>query len=193
VVQGLADIREMLSYQSEKITLTSQGDREIDEDISSEMQKAFSSWPLNQFQSSLEAELRKGIETTIATVIEQAGQAKSPLSAAVGESHPDYGTLHQRSRGRVAVSRCSTTTSIILGEMHYTSTSYLKNSKPTTTLEIDESISKEQLEVETSFSFVPSWWMTKFMTARAVKIDIIKLSTQGWQANIHSFNVRSHS
>ncbi len=28
------------------------------------------------------------------------------------------------------------------------------------------------------------------MTARAIKVDMLKLSTQGWQAKINSFNVR---
>jgi hypothetical protein len=70
------------------------------------------------------------------------------------------------------------------------STSYRISPKSTSTLDMDTGISKEQLQVETSFSFVPSWWVTRFMTARAVKIDVLKLSTQGWRANINSFNVR---
>ncbi len=59
MVEGLAEIRNMISYQSETITLRGQGERQINEDISSEIQKAFASWPSDQFQSTLEAELRK--------------------------------------------------------------------------------------------------------------------------------------
>jgi hypothetical protein len=190
VVEGLAGIRNMLSYQSETITLRDQGEHQTNENISSEIQKAFASWPFDQFQSTLEAELRKGIETAIARVIEQAGQTGPPLSTAIG-NYPDCATLLERDqKGRVAVSRSSTTKSMVFGEMHYISTSYLNNPGSTSTLNMQKTISKEQLQVETSFSFVPSWWVTRFMTARAIKVDLLKLSTQGWQANIHSFNVR---
>jgi hypothetical protein len=179
----------MLSYQPETITLHSQGEHELTDNVSSEMRKDFSSWPLNQFQAALEAELRKGIETTVATVIDEAGHTKSPLSTTL--DRPDCGILLQRHRGRVAVSQCSETKSMVLGEMHYRSTSYLINPKPNITFEMDGRTTDGQLEVETGFSFVPSWWMTKFMTGRALKFDIVKLSTQGWQTNIHSFNVRN--
>ena len=74
MVEGLAGIRNMLSYQSETITLRDQGKRQTNEDISSEIQKAFASWPFDQFQSTLEADLRIGIKTAIAQVIEQAVQ-----------------------------------------------------------------------------------------------------------------------
>jgi hypothetical protein len=106
----------MLSYQSETITSHSQGENELADNVSSEMQKAFSSWPLNQFQATLEAELRRGIETTVATATEEAGFTKSPLSTAL--DRPDCGTLLQRHRGRVAVSQCFETKSMVLGEMH---------------------------------------------------------------------------
>jgi len=191
VVEGLAGIRNMLSYQSETITLRDQGERQINEDISSEIQKAFASWPFDQFQSTLEAELRKGINTAIARVTEQAGQTSPPLSTAIEDCHPDCAILLDRHhKGRAAVSRSSTTKSMVFGEMHYISTSYLNNPKSTSTLDIQKSISTEQLQVETSFSFVPSWWVAPLMTARAVQINVLKLSTQGWEANIHSFNVR---
>jgi hypothetical protein len=190
VVEGLADIRNMLSYQPETITLRGQGERQTNEDISSEIQKAFASWPFDQFKSTLEAELRQEIDTAIARATEQAGQTGPPLSIAVGDCHPDCETLLERyQKGKVAVTRSSTTKSMVFGEMHYMSTSYLISPKSTSTLDMDTGISKEQLQVETSFSFVPSWWVTRFMTARAVKIDVLKLSTQGWQANMHSFNV----
>jgi hypothetical protein len=191
MAEGLADIRNMLSYQSETINLRGQGEHRINEDISSEIQKAFASWPFDQFQSTLGAELRKGIDTAISQAIQQAGQMDPPLSNAIGHCHLDCATLLERhQKGRVAVSRSSTTKSMVFGEMHYISTSYLNNTKSTSTLDMNKSISKERLQVETSFSFVPSWWVTRFMTARAVKIEILKLSTQGWQANILSFNVR---
>jgi hypothetical protein len=181
----------MLSYRSETITLHDQGERQTNEDISSEIQKAFASWPFDQFKSTLEAELRKGIDAEIARVTEQAGQTGPPLSTAIGDCHPDCATLLERyQKGKVAVTRSSTTKSIVFGEMHYMSTSYLISPNSNSTLDMNTCISKEQLQVETSFSFVPSWWVTRFMTARAVKIDVIKLSTQGWQANIQSFNVR---
>ena len=190
MVEGLADIRNMLSYQSETTTVRDQGERQTNEDISSEIQKTFASWPFDQFKSTLEAELRQGIDTAIAQVTEQAGQMGPPLSTAVGDCHPDCGTLLERYQNRkVAVTRSSITKSMVFGEMHYRSTSYLISSKSNSTLDMDTGISKEQLQVETSFAFVPSWWVTRFMTARAVKIDVLKLSTQGWQANIHSFNV----
>lgn len=191
MVEGLAGIRNMLSYQSETITLRDQGERQTNEDISSEIQKAFASWPFDQFQSTLEAELRKGINTAIARVTEQAGQTSPPLSTAIEDCHPDCAILLDRHhKGRVAISRSSTTKSMLFGEMHYISTSYLNNPKSTSILDIQKIISTEQLQVETSFSFVPSWWVIKFMTARAIKVDVLKLSTQGWQAKINSFNVR---
>lgn len=190
MVEGLAEIRNMLSYQSETITLRDRGEHQTNEDISSEIQKAFASWPFDQFRSTLEAELRKGIDTAIARATEQASQTGPPLSTAVGDCHPDCETLLERyQKGKVAVTRSSTTKSMVFGEMHYISTSYLISPKSTSTLDMDTGISKEQLQVETSFSFVPSWWVTRFMTARAVKIDVLKLSTQGWQANMHSFNI----
>ena len=191
MVEGLADIRNMLSYQSETIILRDQGERQTNEDISSEIQKAFASWPFDQFQSTLEADLRIGIKTAIAQVIEQAVQNGAPSSTAVGDCQSDCDTLLERYRkGKIAVTRSSTTKSMGFGEMHYMLTSYLINPKSPLTLDMDTVISKEQLQVETSFSFVPSWWVTRFMTARAVKIDVLKLSTQGWRANINSFNVR---
>jgi hypothetical protein len=189
VVQGLADIREMLSYQSNTVTLRNQDEHGLVDDISSEIRKAFSSWPLNQLQSTFETELRKGIETTIATVAEQDRQQQSTASTAIGEAQLECKTLLQRYRNRIAVSRCSITKPMVLGEVHYESTAYRITSNLTTASEKDEGRSKEQLEVETSFSFVPSWWMTKLMAARVVKLDILKLSTQGWQTQIQSFNV----
>jgi hypothetical protein len=124
-------------------------------------------------------------------VLEQHGRQKSPLSGVVEELQPDCDTLLQRYRNRVAFSHCSKTKSTVLGEIHYKNASYLISPKTTKNeKESDSTISTGQLEVETSFSFVPSWWMTKFVTARAVKFDIVKLSTQGWQTNLHSFNVR---
>ncbi|KAN0093828.1 hypothetical protein V8E51_017012 [Hyaloscypha variabilis] len=78
---------------------------------------------------------------------------------------------------------------MILGDIHYRSTSYRTSSKPIQASEKDEIICKEQLEVETSFSFVPSWWTLKLVSARGFKLDIVKLSTQGWQTNMHTFNV----
>jgi hypothetical protein len=168
--------------------LHSQGEPRIVEDLSSEIQKALSSWPLAQFRSALEAELRKEIQTTIIGVLKQHGKPKPPVSDVVEELHPNSVTLLQRYRKRAEVSHCSTTKFTALGEMHYKTISYLISPKTIKT-EKDSAISTEQLEVETSFTFVPSWWMSKLVTARAVKVDIVKLSTQGWQTNIHCFNV----
>lgn len=191
MVEGLADIRNILSYQSEIIALRGQVENQINEENWSEIQKALASWPSNQFQSILDAELRKGIDTAIARVAEQFGQTGPPVSTAIGGCHPDCVTLLDRhQKGKVAVSRSYTTKSMLFGEMHYTSTSYRNNPKLTSTLDMPKNISKEQLQVEKSFSFVPSWWVTRFMTARAIKVDMLKLSTQGWQAKINSFNVR---
>lgn len=189
MVQGLADMREILCCHSETVTLRGQEAHGNIEEISSVIRKAVSSWPLGQLQSALEAELRKGLETTIATVVEQARQQQSPMSIAVAEVHKDSETLLRRHRNRVAVSHCSVTRPMLVGKIHYKSTSYRITANLITALEKDEIIHKEQFEVETSFSFVPSWWMIKFMTARAVKLDILKLSTQGWQTNIRYFNV----
>ena len=190
-MQGLAELREILSCQSEVTTSSNQAHPGFVEDVSAEMQNAISSWPLGgQLQSTLEAELRKSIQRTVLAMVEQSSQQNSLITTVPAEGQPDWKTLLQRHRRRVVVSRGSTITSMALGEIHYRSTSYRTTSKLAIASDEDESISKEQLEVESSFTFVPSWWMTKLITARSVKFDITKLSTQGWRTNIQSFNVR---
>lgn len=184
----------MLSCHSEVTTSRSQEDPGFVEDVSSKMRKAISSWPLgDQLQSTFEAELRKTIQSTILTMVEQSSQQNSLSSTVADEGQSDHETLLQRHRSRVVVSQGSAITSMVLGEIHYRTTSYRTTSKLAIASDEDkdETIYKEQLEVESSFTFVPSWWTTKLITARSIKFDLVKLSTQGWRTNIQSFNVRS--
>ncbi len=191
MAKGIADIRERLSFHGETVTLHGEAESEIVRDLSSEIQKALSSWPLDQFRSVLEAELRKEIQTTIVSVLDQHKQQRAPLSSVIEELNPDSGALLGRYRNRRAVSTCSTTTPTMLGQVHYKTTSYIISTQSAMAVEHESTKPAAKLEVETVFSFVPSWWMTKLLTTRAIKVDIFKLSTQGWQTNIHSFNVCS--
>ncbi|PMD38288.1 hypothetical protein L207DRAFT_585193 [Hyaloscypha variabilis F] len=164
VVQGLADLRGTLSCNAEVITSHNHEGPGFVNDVSSKLQNVISSWPV-------------------------AGQQNSSDITAVDKGQSDSEILLRMHRSRVAVSRCTAITPMILGDIHYRSTSYRTSSKPIQASEKDESIYKEQLEVETSFSFVPSWWTLKLVSARGFKLDIVKLSTQGWQTNMHTFNV----
>ena len=43
-------------------------------------------------------------------------------------------------------------------------------------------------EVETTYTFVPFWWVVKFGVT-AFELDLPQFSTQGWQAKIRAWNV----
>jgi hypothetical protein len=49
--------------------------------------------------------------------------------------------------------------------------------------------SDKKLERETSFIFVPSWWIIKLGLGYGVKFDLNAMCSQGWQVNVRSFNV----
>jgi hypothetical protein len=47
----------------------------------------------------------------------------------------------------------------------------------------------KELERETSFIFIPSWWLMKLGLGYGFKFDLNAMSSHGWQLNIKSFDV----
>jgi len=79
-----------------------------------DFREALSSWPVNQFRTTLEAELSKENQRTVTTITEQTGERKHLLSTAIQEVHADRAALFQRYRNRVGVSHYSITKSLLL-------------------------------------------------------------------------------
>jgi hypothetical protein len=89
---------------------------------------------------------------------------------------------------RCLLSKSFKVTRTILGEMRCTVTTY-RIIRPSTDLDFESLGNEGEVQVETTFDVIPSWWLVKFGIASVFKFDM--LSSQGWQAKMASFNVRS--
>lgn len=188
--QGLADLCERLAYSSSTVTPLSEEDRSIPVEVSSEIRQATSFWETNNVQSAgLKAQLTHVVQNTFTSVLEEQRE-KHGIPSATSEICliPHARSVSKRS-GRRVLHSSSKVTRTILGEMHCTVTTF-QIIEPSRQSDLEQSDSKERLEIETNFSLVPSWLVVKFGLARVFKFDIMQLSSQGWQAKMATFNVR---
>lgn len=95
-------------------------------------------------------------------------------------------------RRRRALDSSLRVTRTIFGEIHCTVTTY-RTGQVYLDSDLDEAQSEEDLEIETCFSVVPSWWVVRFGIVKVYKLDVLQLSNQGWQTKLASFNVSWNS
>ena len=171
--------------QSRNVTSCFQGEASpILDDLSSEIFRVSSSWPVKSMQNQLQAELSRAINATVKGVLQD--QVSSTMASKALQS---WRPQVQTTKMRKLLRSCSSVTRTLFGDVRCTVTPYRVTTRPQSDLEDDtESLTEEQLEIQTRFTFMPSWWMSKFgMTA--FQFDMIKLCTQGWQTNMRTFNV----
>ncbi|KUJ24120.1 uncharacterized protein LY89DRAFT_12819 [Mollisia scopiformis] len=187
--QGLAELCEKLTYSSSTVTPSLIGrESVIPSDVSTEIHHAASIWGNRTLQSGLETQLTQVVQNTFNNVMVEHGQENVVLPFGTGDHlSPRLGQFQER-RGRRIVNSSNRVTRTPLGEMRCTVSTY-RLDQDTTDLELEEVDSEENLEIETTFSLVPSWWIVKFGMARMFKFDIMQFSRQGWQATMSTFNL----
>ncbi|CZR55223.1 uncharacterized protein PAC_05110 [Phialocephala subalpina] len=189
--QGLADLCERLTYSSSTITPLSEEERSIPDEVSTEIHEATSFWGADIIQSGLEAQLTHVAQDTFTSVLQEQNE-KHGISSTTTDIHliPCARLVGKRS-GRRLLHSSSKVTRTILGEMHCTVETYTtyRIGESSSHNELEPSESKENLEVETNFSLIPSWWVVRFGMSKVFKFDIMQLSSQGWQAKMATFNL----
>ncbi|KAF8865396.1 hypothetical protein BDZ45DRAFT_445375 [Acephala macrosclerotiorum] len=187
--QGLADLCERLAYSSNTVTPLSEHDRSIPVEVSTEIHQATSFWGAESVQSGLEAQLTHVVQNTFTNVLQEQKKNHGVASATSDICLIPGARLVGKRSGRRVLHSSSKVTRTMLGEMHCTVTTYQIGESLRTKYDPKQSDTKEDLEIETNFSLVPSWWVVKFGMARVFKFDIMQLSSQGWQAKMATFNL----
>ncbi|KAE8448537.1 hypothetical protein EG329_009418 [Mollisiaceae sp. DMI_Dod_QoI] len=186
--QGVAELCERFSYSSNTISPLTEQDASIPVEVSTEIHQAASFWGARSIQSGLETQLTQVVQNTFTSVLVEQHREQGQTPTMIDSNLIPCARLVERHSGRRAVDSSFTATRTMLGEMHCRVTTY-RICKPSLDLGPNQSENEEKLEIETNFTLVPSWWVVRFGVAKVFKFDIKELSTQGWQANMATFNL----
>jgi hypothetical protein len=189
--QNMGELCERFTYKSQ-ITASS-GDNElgVEEAFSSEIQHRFPFLPVAQLRSSIQVQLKEAVQATMTSSRGNKTQDENEQQVpSVNHSINVGDIVPYRCRRHLVAYPSQTIIRTPLGEVRC-SVSNFRTIRALCT-EVDEvsDTSGKNLDIETSFSFVPSWWLIKLGLGYGFKFDLNAMCSQGRQVNIRSYNVR---
>jgi hypothetical protein len=158
--------------------------------FSSEIQRRFPFIPVAQLRSSLKVQLKEAVQVTAASSYGSENQEENEQQVPPVDHSIDVGDIvpYRRRRRRVAYPS-QTIIRTPLGEIRCSVSNFrILRSVHTEDNGVSGPLNKE-LDRETSFIFVPSWWLIKLGIGYGFKFDLNSMCSQGWQFNIRTFNV----
>jgi hypothetical protein len=186
----MSELCERFAYQSQIFTLSSDNETEVEQAFSSEIQRRFPFIPMAQRRSSLTVPLKEAVQAPAASSYGNETQEEDEQQAPPDDHSINVGDIvpYRRRRHRVAYPS-QTIIRTPLGEIRC-SVSNFRTIRPVRTEADDVSgtLNKE-LERETSFIFVPSWWLIELGLGCGFKFDLNATCSKGWLLNIRSFKV----